>query len=62
MKQRIQLDITRWRNLAGQLEEFAAWIATRNPNLGALNSINLDYEVVFYKSSLKFKVYEKLHI
>ena len=45
MKQRIQLDITRWRNLAGQLEENAAWISARQPNTTDLNTKNLESRV-----------------
>ena len=33
MKQRLELDVARWRNLSGHLEELAAWAVSRNPNL-----------------------------
>ena len=45
MKQRIQLDITRWRNLAAQLEESAAWMSSREPKITEIESINLDTSV-----------------
>ena len=41
-----ELDITRWRNLAGQLEELAAWISSREPKCGELDKINLDTKVL----------------
>ena len=45
---RIESDITRWRNLAGQLEESAAWISSREPKTGDLDKINLDSKVSFH--------------
>ena len=47
MKQRIQLDITRWRNLAAQLEESAAWMSSREPKITEIESINLDTSVQY---------------
>ena len=46
MNQRLELDITRWRNLAGQLEESAAWISSREPKCDELDKINLDTKVI----------------
>ena len=46
MNQRLELDITRWRNLAGQLEESAAWISSREPKCDELDKINLDTKVL----------------
>ena len=46
MNQRVELNITRWRNLAGQLEESAAWISSREPKVGELEKINLDTKVI----------------
>ena len=45
-------DESRWRNLAGQLEESAAWISSREPKCDELDKINLDTKVIT-KSLLK---------
>lgn len=56
---RIESDITRWRNLAGQLEESAAWISSREPKTGDLDKINLDSKVLF-RAFDRIKRYIKL--
>ena len=33
MKQRLNLDVSRWRSLSGLLEELAAWAVSREPNI-----------------------------
>jgi len=38
MKQRLDLDVTRWRNLAGHLEELAAWAVSREPDLADIGT------------------------
>lgn len=39
MKKRIEVDVDHWRNISGSLEEYAAWIVSKQPSeIGDLSS------------------------